>query len=305
MKQKDNSDKLSRAINRPGKTLEKFIERASLTPLNADLDFDFSPFSVTEVIPNLKQYPKLFNYLSVEVNQDCFWQVAFDEIKKIREFIKIFVEIAEHYQEACKRATENERLMRLGYGKPLPEEILSDLRNINFHITNKPYSNSLLGGPLFPKGAREIEIDALAVRLSSFMVNSFSLTVDKNHLANISISQGEFLDVIKGTDLRRLKKCLVCSNVFWAYRLNAKFCSMKCSDNFHKRKQRNEEYKSRLGKLHDEQKEQRAKLEKLQAYPAPIPALVEAQKKLLDENTKKVNKLTQKIKEEKKKNESI
>lgn len=261
-KQAGNSNKESSATNTPLGTLIKFIGLNNLVPYDADLDFDVPPLWGAEVTPNLKQYPKLFNYLSVEANQGYFWQVAFYEIKKIREFIKTFVEIAEQYQEACKRATEFERLARVGFGKPLPEEILSDPRNINFHITNKPYSNSLLGEPLFPKGAREIEINALAARLFSFVVDSFSLTVDKNHLADISISQSEFLDAIKGVDLRRLKKCLICSNVIWAHRLNTMFCSKECSNEYYQQlyqsdPEKRKKYNKQRKEVYQSKKEQK------------------------------------------------
>ena len=37
-------------------------------------------------------------------------------------------------------------------------------------------------------------------------------------------------------DLKRLKICPVCGDLYWAYRANQKYCSRKCSNVFHQRK---------------------------------------------------------------------
>ena len=44
----------------------------------------------------------------------------------------------------------------------------------------------------------------------------------------------EFIN-FTGIEIGRLKRCLNCKTVFWAYRLNAKYCAESCSDTYHRK----------------------------------------------------------------------
>ena len=122
----------------------------------------------------------------------------------------------------------------------------------------------------------------------------------------IDFVPSKIIELLQDVDARRLKICPICDEVFWAKRIEAKTCSKRrCKNNFHQRNRRIKEYESRLHKPLEELEAHRAKLEKLRACAMPVPGLIVNQEKLIDEQTKKINKILGKINVEKMKNVAI
>ena len=215
---------------------------------------------------NLRQYPKLFRYLALVAKNTGRWQYDFERIKHIREFIEVLVEIAEEYQiqllnipkfnnqlKDSARAVLDSRLPNnpaIPEIKSEKEEILQKLTQIDIYFNLNYLDFSQTNRKKYDRGAAKAlwrpetgKRQKLIKKLYEFALGFISLGVE-NHLAVLSF--GDFLDALQGTDLRRLKRCLVCSNAFWAYRLNTKYCSDKCSDNYHQKKQRFDPLKNEI-----------------------------------------------------------
>ena len=99
--------------------------------------------------------------------------------------------------------------------------------------------------------------------------------------------------------IERIKICPICKNIFWAKRTDSSACSDNHVNTFNQSKTRIRKRINELNKkLEDESKELetiREKLEKLQNYKLPIPALVAAQENLFNEQMKKLDKLNNKL----------
>ncbi|MBA3335407.1 MAG: hypothetical protein H0T08_07340 [Acidobacteria bacterium] len=252
-KQTSKPEKPVVATNKPPDILLEFIKHANLVPFDADFSFGLPDNPFGEGVSflswadehNLRQYSKLFRHLLDVEKKPGFWQVTFTEIKKNREFMKLLVEITEKFQKELERERkelererERERIMRLGVqaqrelGIKHPKNYISPKRKRNFKITTeKTFLSDIafLGETKIKKN----ENPELAKRLANIASDFFSLTLDENYRGNLSL--GVFSDVIEDTDFRRLKKCIVCSDIFWAYRLNTKFCQKKCSNQYHQK----------------------------------------------------------------------
>lgn len=77
------------------------------------------------------------------------------------------------------------------------------------------------------------KLNKLTKQLFEVAVNTFQIEINENY--QLQFNLGDFLNSISEVDLRRIKKCEDCSNILWAYRLNTKFCSKKCSNSHHQR----------------------------------------------------------------------
>ncbi|MBA2493945.1 MAG: hypothetical protein H0V31_04530 [Acidobacteria bacterium] len=243
-------EELDKITNKPPEILLEFIKDANLVPFDADFSFDLPDNPCGEGVSflswadehNLRQYSKLFRRLLDVEREGGFWQVTFNEIKKNREFMKLLVEITEKFQKELeqerKHTADCEELIRLGIkvqrerGVKLRKNYIPPRREMHFKITTeKTFLSEIV---LFDETRiKKNENYELAKRLSNIASDFFSLTLDGNYRGNLSLSV--FSDVIEGTDFRRLKKCIVCSNIFWAYRLNTKFCQKKCSNQYHQK----------------------------------------------------------------------
>lgn len=61
---------------------------------------------------------------------------------------------------------------------------------------------------------------------------------DVDEKARIDFQNGPLTGVLQGVDARRLRQCDVCQKVFWAYRLNQKWCSTTCKSAHFQRERR-------------------------------------------------------------------
>lgn len=108
--------------------------------------------------------------------------------------------------------------------------------------------------------------------------------------SKIVFAPNRITDTLQGVDAKRIRICPICNDFFWAKRIEAQPCSKKrCSNNFHQRERRIKEYEKRLSK-------EITKLEKLQLNLSPENSLISQQ-------SNKTEKLSRKIKIEKRKNQ--
>ncbi len=121
---------------------------------------------------------------------------------------------------------------------------------------------------------------------------------DSGYLSNFIIKEGkidfesELIQVLRGIDPKRLRVCPICKAIFWARRIEASTCQeKKCSNTFHQRKLRINEYEKRFDELFETYK-------KLESSLSSENSLVEQQRQ-------KVNKLKEKINREKIKNGTL
>lgn len=223
-KQKTQSDETT---NKPSEALRYYIKIANLAPFNADLDFDADgseQFNDWAEKHQINQYPKLYEHLSEEPEQGFDWVANFILFKSIRNFMKVFVEVAEEYRKECEL---NEKYLDLIRQKENPAliTIVEPLLNGGTFVLHYPATTRWAY-------YSEKKRPGLAKRFFEAASISYKLTAENHHAV---ISGTGSLDMVEGTDLRRLKKCLQCSSIFWAYRLNTIFCSNKCSNFYHQR----------------------------------------------------------------------
>lgn len=112
--------------------------------------------------------------------------------------------------------------------------------------------------------------------------------------STIQLSSFRVIEVLTRNKIpiERVKICPICNEIFWAKRIEAQPCSKKrCSNNFHQRERRIKEYEKRLSK-------EVTNLEKLQLNLSPENTLISQQ-------SNKTEKLSKKIKIEKRKNQFI
>lgn len=156
----------------------------------------------------------------------------------------------------------------------------------------------------FRKHGRFIDNEALFESFGA-QTNKYKVSFRINENGKITF-HSDLIDALEGADAKRLRTCPICKNVFWAKRIEAKTCPEKqCSNNFHQRKRRIKNYEERLGQDTEQLEKDQRKLEKLQSYKSPVPALIAAQEKLVGEQTVEFNKLSEKINVEKMKNGNL
>lgn len=190
----------------------------------------------------LGEYPKLRKYLSTIAKADGVeWMSAFGRFKMARDFITIFFQVAEKYRENLKQRKNPKSIY--GYESVTPnivvdawikekEQMVKESFNVTYPAYD-PTDESKLAirdrlEVLSPARNRDLGRELLA-----FAISYVSLEIDDEHLTRISFSK--FINAIEEIDLRRLKKCVICSKVFWAYKLNKKYCSKKCSNKYHEK----------------------------------------------------------------------
>ncbi len=284
----DEIGKVAETNNKPPRELRRFIKLSNLVPNSAEIDFYAYDLKFTEEEfenpylyfvsnwsekHNLRQYPKLFRYLAFLAKRGTWWQSAFHEFKEIRRFIIVFVEITEMYQEVQQKKLECLKMLEDKRGS-LPNFLYETSTDLYTNITGdfhlyygqerlrqhlSPDKMSSLAINLFDRQWKE-KADRLSKELFEITTGFVSLKMNENHKGNISV--GRFSDIIEETDFRRFKKCLACSNAFWAYRLNAKFCSKKCSNKYYQRQlranpERREERNFQRKKTYQSKKEQK------------------------------------------------
>lgn len=276
------------------KALRRYIKLANLVPSAVEFDKYFSREDTAQVVSRddpyfkqwaekemLRQYPKLFRYLSLTAKQrGSLWATALDNFKTARNFMKIFVEIAEEYQIALANNQRKEKKLResieallkshnagaeayIELDTLLQQNPLVNYFKISYVDTTSQIYNSLSTQKQLDafRTARSKETKILAQKLYNLAFGFISLTVENNQA---KISFGDYLDVIQSTDLRRLKRCVVCSNILWANPLNKKFCSIKCANVQLQRNLRaNPERRAEINKRRVDNYKQNKKVKKL------------------------------------------
>lgn len=139
--------------------------------------------------------------------------------------MRIFIEITKSYQEI-----HNQTEKQIKFSHETGNQFL--IKSSEFRWEEKLF-NITYGSSSFRAAESERKYPGLPKRLFDSVKGFLSVSVNENHRGIVSF--GSLLHVIQGTDFRRLRNCVVCSSIFWAYRLNAKFCSKKCSNVHHQR----------------------------------------------------------------------
>lgn len=67
-------------------------------------------------------------------------------------------------------------------------------------------------------------------------ISSAALSV--NEKGKIEISIDYVIEAVLGFDLARFKRCENCQKIIWAFRLNRKYCDVRCSNAFHQKRLR-------------------------------------------------------------------
>lgn len=98
---------------------------------------------------------------------------------------------------------------------------------------------------------------------ATFMLDKALTTIGFNQDSTIQFASFRILDILSRNKIpiKRLGICPICDEVFWAKRENAPTCiKRQCSNNFHQRKRRINEYQQRLDKKVRNLKKQRNSL---------------------------------------------
>jgi predicted nucleic acid-binding Zn ribbon protein len=234
----------------PSEALLKFIEIANLIPFDKEL----TTFDEEEI---KKDFPLLAKYLS------SFTPTMYEPIPYVsklldfirtRDFMKVLVEISERYEIHLNSQSQIE--ITEGF---TDKDVKEWMKFTKFRITSKPKYNLMKVSTL---GTEE-----LGERLFDVSIQFIELTTDDEH--QIRIKTNGLLKEIEGCDLRRFKKCVVCQKFIYAYRLNTKFCSKRCSNYYfqkeylsdekkreawNERRKENREHKRKMKKLKEEKK---------------------------------------------------
>ena len=72
-----------------------------------------------------------------------------------------------------------------------------------------------------------------------------STTFDFDENRRITFQSNFLIGALEGADPNRLRQCNVCRRVFWAFRLNTKFCEKKCADIYFQQQRRLDEEKNK------------------------------------------------------------
>lgn len=203
--------------NKPLDELLKIMEAINLIPYDAKMEFENQDIK--------REFPPLMEYLespqSAYLLAFPFWQFRLVKLLKIRDFMKVLVEISEQYQLYLEGKPNLEDLIKIhfkeagnNYTLPQFEVVFTSKNSLEERVSI--FDNSGLGKRLFETG-----------------INFLSLKVDESH--EMKIEWSGLMKTIQGCDIRRFRKCIVCQKFFWAYRLNTKFCSKSCSNVYHQR----------------------------------------------------------------------
>lgn len=191
-----------RKTNLPPKPILNLINLVNLAPMNIEFPFE-------------EDLIEMFEQKTGKILQDSreyFWDFLQPAVKKICEpYPKLLKHIDRH------NAPENDFTIDVSseYFMFLDDRV--DIRNLI-----------------------ETAQDALKTGRSSVVTDSrpgsnFMISVSVSDEGKFEVFSRSFLQAIDGVDAKRLKMCPICDAVFWAYRLNQKWCSKKCS-NFHHQK---------------------------------------------------------------------
>jgi len=178
--------------------LKTMFEVANLVPTTLEVH-DLTMRSVLDDFPNVRRYVERF---SKEIESESA-KKGYMTFLMVREFMSVIVEYAEAYRNFLNKEEEME--------------------------TVKDTSVTNLSRPEFSMAVVELNEDKeMSKRFFQAAYPFIRALPNEAHCVELrwdTVAKG-----IEGADLRRFRKCNICSIYFWAFRLDSESCSRKCSN---------------------------------------------------------------------------
>lgn len=219
---------------KPSEDLLKLIEFANLAPLK----------------PTLPSSKFLIAKIYFEKAGKVFPQVQFDLHHSLDNSLRPNREEFEAHKEAEKEAFEEIKKITKKYPS-LYHYVFDENEETIFNIHGQPlrfqqqlrYDGVLTIQKLLIKIAIHCTVFIERFGLKEFAQNSYPTLGEFVFPFEYQIKNGKLhfeithiTKTLEGIDARRLRFCKVCKKIFWAYRLDAKYCFDKCGNLFRVKK---------------------------------------------------------------------
>lgn len=221
---------MGKKVEKPSDDLLKLIELANLAPLKPTLPDSHFIIAKLYFEKTGKLYPQVQfdihhsldnSLLPNEQDVRTHFEAQKDALEEIRKTTKKFPRLYHYVFD------ETEETQCTIHGQPSRFQQLTR------------YDSILLIQDLLIKIAIHSTVFIEGLGLEEFTRNSFSTASEFIFPIKWRIKGGKLrfeithiTKTLEGIDARRLRFCEVCQSVFWAYRLDAKYCSEKCGNRF-------------------------------------------------------------------------